>query len=144
MGLAPVVSYLPILAVAIGMIPQFIRLARAQALSVGAVPCIEAAQDLGVPDWGIVLRHIASGRCWCRPASIWAGPSCRQSVWGLVWAHSHPWPSGVQMWPPTPLPAREPLGSAGTRRGDPAHGDCHEPYGRALVDWLNPRSRRAR
>jgi len=47
-----------VISVGISSIPAFIRLTRASALTIRALPYVEAARALGRPGWGIVLRHV--------------------------------------------------------------------------------------
>jgi len=47
-----------VIAVGVGSIPGFIRVVRASALQLRGLALVEAARALGVPSWGILLRHV--------------------------------------------------------------------------------------
>ena len=136
------------LAVAISMVPQFIRLARAQALAVASLPYVEAAQSLGAPEWRIVLRHILPNSLGplLVQASLNLGSAILQTAsLGFLGLGAQPplaeWGADVAANTPylreSPWVALAPgLAILVTVVGVNLLGD-------ALVDWLNPRSRRS-
>lgn len=136
------------LAVAISMVPQFIRLARAQALAVASLPYVEAAQSLGSPEWRIVLRHILPNSLGplLVQASLNLGSAILQTAsLGFLGLGAQPplaeWGADVAANTPylreSPWVALAPgMAILTTVVGVNLLGD-------ALVDWLNPRSRRS-
>lgn len=47
-----------VIAVGVSSVPGFIRIVRASALQLRALPFVEAARALGVPSWRVLLRHV--------------------------------------------------------------------------------------
>lgn len=137
------------LAVAVAMVPQFIRLARGQALAIASVPYVEAAQALGAKDSRIVFGHIL-------PNSL--GPLLVQASLNLGSAILQTASLGF-----LGLGAQAPLAEWGADVAANTQFLRESPWvalapglailvtvvavnlvGDALVDWLNPRSRRSR
>lgn len=85
-----------VIAVGVGSIPGFIRVVRASALQLRALPYVEAAKALGVPAWRIVLRHVLPNAA----APVIVQASVQMGVAILVAAGLGFFGLGVQ--PPTP------------------------------------------
>lgn len=47
-----------VIAVGVSSVPSFVRLARADALRLRALPFVESAVSIGMPPWRVLLRHV--------------------------------------------------------------------------------------
>jgi peptide/nickel transport system permease protein len=136
------------LAVAISMVPQFIRLARAQALAVASLPYVEAAQSLGSPEWRIALRHILPNSLGplLVQASLNLGSAILQTAsLGFLGLGAQPplaeW--GADVAANTPYLRESPWVALAPGMAILVTVVGVNLLGDALVDWLNPRSRRS-
>lgn len=137
------------LAVAITMIPQFIRLARAQALSLREVPYIEAAGALGARDARVLFRHILPNTLGplVVQASLNLGSAILQtaSLGFLGLGAQAPLPEwGADVAANTQFLRESPWVALAPGVAILVTVIAVNLVGDALVDWLNPRSRRAR